>query len=172
MPKEGATALVVPLPEADPLLAAVAARFPDAVRPLPAHVTLLYPFLPADALDDQVLADLDEVFTDRPPLRVEFAECRRADGFAALLPDPAEGLSALVGELRRRWPELLPYDGRFGADVDLHLTVALNTAEATAEAVAREIVPEFTPIRSELREAWLIALQGQWQLRRRFAFTA
>lgn len=172
MPREGATALVVPVPEADPLLAAVAARFPDAVRPLPAHVTLLYPFLPADALDDQVLAALDEVFADRPPMSVEFTECRRSTGFAALLPDPVDGLSALVGDLRRRWPELLPYDGRFGTDVDLHVTVALNTAEATAEAVAREIVPEYTPIRAELREAWLIALQDQWQLRKRFELTA
>ncbi|RKT89049.1 2'-5' RNA ligase superfamily protein [Saccharopolyspora antimicrobica] len=163
--------MVVPLPEADPLLAAVAARFPDAVRPLPAHVTLLYPFLPADALDDRVLAALDEVFADRPPLRVEFAECRRATGFTALLPDPAQGLSGLVGDLRRRWPDLLPYDGRFGTDVDPHLTVALNTAEATAEAVAREIIPEFTPIRAHLREARLIALQSRWQLRRRFEFT-
>ncbi|MDA3642544.1 2'-5' RNA ligase family protein [Saccharopolyspora indica] len=172
MPKQGATALVVPLPEADPLLAAVADRFPDAVRPLPAHLTLLYPFLPAGALDEQVFAALDEVFADQPPLRVEFAECRRASGFAALLPDPADGLSALVGELRRRWPDLLPYDGRFGAEVDLHVTVALNTAEATADAVTREIIPEFTPIRAHLREARLIAFHGQWQLRRRFEFTA
>ncbi|KAA5835038.1 2'-5' RNA ligase family protein [Saccharopolyspora hirsuta] len=168
MPEEGVTALVVPVPEVDPLLAAVAARFPDAVRPLPAHVTLLYPFVP---VDDQVVADLAEVFAGRPPLRVEFAECRRAGGFAALLPDPADGLSALIGELRRRWPDVLPYGGRFGTEVDAHVTVALNTAEQVAEAVEREIVPRFAPIRAELREVWLLVFRGGWQVHRRFELT-
>ncbi|MER5391587.1 2'-5' RNA ligase family protein [Saccharopolyspora sp. NPDC002686] len=171
MPEDGVTALVVPLPEADRLLAAVAARFPDAVRPVPAHVSLLYPFVPAEALDERVLAALAEVFAGQPRFGVELGECRRAGGFVSLRPTPEDGFTALSGRIRRRWPDLLPYGGRFGSDVEPHLTVALNTSDETAAAVEREIVPEFAPIRAEVGEAWLIGFQGGWELRRRFDFT-
>jgi hypothetical protein len=41
MPTNGQSALVIPVPAADPLLASVAARYPGTVREgVPAHVSL------------------------------------------------------------------------------------------------------------------------------------
>ncbi|MGW1677322.1 2'-5' RNA ligase family protein [Saccharopolyspora sp. NPDC002376] len=172
MPEEGVTALVVPIPEADPLLVAVAVRFPDAVRPVPAHVSLLYPFVPTEAVDQRVLTGLAEVFAGQPRFQVEFGKCRREGGFVSLLPDPADGFAEMISEIRQRWPDLRPYGGRFGNDVEAHLTVALNTSDETAEVVERGIIPEFASIRAEVREAWLISFSGRWQLRQRYEFTS
>lgn len=169
MPRNGQSALAIPVPEADGLLRAVAARFPEAVRPVPAHVSVLYPFLPADSLDDAVTGALAELFAARRELPVEFGDVLRRDGFLALRPDPARELAELTGAVCRRWPRLVPYEGRFGA-VEPHLTVALNTTAERADAVERQILPGRLPVASVLREAWLLVFDGGWTLRRRFTF--
>ncbi len=170
MPKEGQTGVAIPVPEADPLLTAVGERFPEAVREgVPAHVSVLYPFLPADALDDQVTGALSELFAEQPVLSVTFAECSRTGEFVALRPDPLQGLRELTNAVRARWPDLVPYEGVHG-DVGPHLTVALHTTESRAAAVERELVPEQVPISAELREAWLLAFHGQWRWHQRFEF--
>ena len=168
MPKEGATGVAIPVPEADPLLTAVGERFPEAVRAgVPAHVSVLYPFLPAVALDDRVAGALWELFAQQPVMSVQFAECYRRSEFVALRPDPVQGLRQLTNAVRARWPDLVPYEGAHG-DIEPHLTVALHTAESRAAAVEREIVPERLPIPAELREAWLLVFDGQWRLHQRF----
>lgn len=170
MPKEGQSGVVIPVPEADPLLTAVGERFPEAVRAgVPAHVSVLYPFLPAEALDDRVVDALSELFAQQPVMSVEFAECYRRGQFVALRPDPSRGLQELTNAVCARWPGLVPYDGAYG-DVEPHLTVALRTAGSRAAAVEHELVPQRLPIRSELREAWLLVFDGRWRLHQRFAF--
>lgn len=168
MPTEGQTGVAIPVPEADPLLAAVAMRFPEAVRQgVPAHVSVLYPFLPAEKLDDRVISGLSELFAGQPAMSVTFGACHRSGEFVALRPEPIEGLEELVSDARRRWPEVLPYEGLYGG-VEPHVTVALHTTEERAAVVESEIVPEWLPISAELREAWLLIFNGRWTVRQRF----
>jgi hypothetical protein len=170
MPIDGQTGLAIPVPEADPLLAAVAARFPEAVRKdVPAHVSVLYPFRPADQLDDQVISALSELFAAQPVMAVKFGECRRRGEFVYLRPTPVEGLDEVTSGVRRRWPDIAPYDGLYD-DIEPHVTVASHTTPERAEEIEREIVPELVPISAELREAWLVVFHGQWTLRQRFRF--
>jgi hypothetical protein len=162
--------VAIPVPEADPLLAAVAVQYPEAVREgVPAHVSVLYPFLSADELDDRVTSALSELFAEQAPMSVKFGECRRSGDFVYLRPDPIEGLAELTRKARRRWPNVVPYEGLYG-EVEPHLTVALHTTEERAAAVEREIVAERVPISAELREAWLLVFDGHWRLRQRFEF--
>src|SRR3712207_2029316 len=103
MPSEGQTGVVIPVPAVYPLLASVAARFPGVVREgVPSHVSLQYPFVAADELDDRVSRELSELFAGQPPMPVTFAECRRRGGFVYLSPDPVDGLAELTAQIRRR----------------------------------------------------------------------
>src|SRR5436309_11164707 len=114
MDGEPRTALVAPVPAADLLLAAVAADHPAAVRTgLPAHVTLLYPFVSAAALDSDGVPWLREFAAAQPPVELEFTEVVHTADFVYL---PAAPLGPLVRAARDRWPALAPYAGRFGAD--------------------------------------------------------
>jgi hypothetical protein len=170
MPTDGQTALVIPVPEADPLLAAVAARFPEAVRgDVPAHVSVLYPFRLADQLDDQVISTLSELFAAQPVMAVSFGECRRRGDFVYLRPAPVEGLDELTRHVRGHWPDVTPYNGLHDM-IEPHVTVALRTTPERAAEIEREIVPEWVPIAAELREAWLVVFHGRWMPRQRFSF--
>lgn len=171
MPTNGQTGLVIPVPAADALLASVEARYPGTVREgVPAHVSLLYPFVAAAELDKRATSALGELLAERAPMPVQFVECYRRDGFVALRPDPIDELKELVSKTRRRWPDVVPYEGIYG-DVEPHLTVAMRCSEETAMTIEQEVTAEL-PISAELREAWLVAFEGQWTLRGRFEFGA
>ncbi len=170
MPKMGQTGVVIPVPEAEPLLRSVAQRFPGAAREgVPAHLSVLYPFLSDEVVDDAVVGALSEVFAAQHRIAVTFAESRREGDFVALRPDPIDDLRELTARVRRRWPEVVPYEGAYG-EVEPHLTVAMRAGEQAAAVVAREVVPESLPIPAELGEACLVAFDGRWNLRRRFVF--
>jgi 2'-5' RNA ligase superfamily len=171
MPTNGQTGLVIPVPAADALLASVGARYPGTVREgVPAHLSLLYPFVAAAELDERVTCALGELLVKQAPMPVQFAECYRHDGFVALRPDPLDGLKELVNKTRRQWPDVVPYEGVYG-DVEPHLTVAMRCSAETAVTIEQEVTVEL-PISAELREAWLVAFEGQWTLRERFEFGA
>jgi hypothetical protein len=85
MPMNGQTGLVIPVPAADALLASVGARYPGTVREgVPAHVSLLYPFVAATELDERVTCALGELLVEQAPMPVQFAECYDS-GHAILL---------------------------------------------------------------------------------------
>jgi hypothetical protein len=169
MPTDGQTGLVIPVPAADALLASVETRHPGTVRKgVPAHVSLLYPFVGAAELDERVSQALGELVGEHEPMPIELAECYRRGGFVALRPDPIEGLIELTGKTRDLWPDVVPYEGVYG-DVEPHLTVALRASEQTAVTIEQEVTAQL-PISAELREVWLVAFEGRWRLRSRFEF--
>jgi hypothetical protein len=164
--KEGRTGLVIPVPAADPLLASVATRYPGTVREgVGAHVSLLYPFVPAPELDQDVTDILSELFAEQPGMAVTFTRCHRLQGFVYLRPDPVDELETLTKKARRRWPGV--DDGRGHPDVGPHLTVAMGAPEQTAAAIERQVTAAL-PITAQLREVWLVTFDGKWGLRSRF----
>lgn len=174
MPRDGLTGLVMPVPAADHLLSVVERRHPGAVRPgVPAHLSLLYPFLPTTDLEDiaansSVKATLAALFAAQPPISTQFRRCRRRDGFVYLLPDPATELEKLTAAVRGHFPQITPYAGRY-QDVGPHVTVAMGASADSADAIERDVNALF-PVTAELSEAWLVAFQGQWSLRDRYPF--
>jgi hypothetical protein len=51
----GHTALVIPVPEAEPAVSAIRRQYDAAANSgMPAHITLVYPFVPIDAIADEV----------------------------------------------------------------------------------------------------------------------
>jgi hypothetical protein len=95
----GDTALTIRIPEADAFVQA----------PFPAHVTVLYPFLPAARITPEVHAELSALFADRDPFDLTFAEFRRYPGVLYLPPAPEDPVRTLTKSLRERWPEAVPY---------------------------------------------------------------
>src|SRR5215470_13516170 len=106
---EGQTALVAVIHEAEPMIGAWRTRLdPSAAAGVPAHVSVLSPFLAATRVDDAVVGELTSLFGGQPTFDVRFGEFRRSPGVLYLAPDPDEPFRALTGLLATRWPEALP----------------------------------------------------------------
>lgn len=87
----GDTALIMPVPQAEPAVGGWRARHDESARHgVPAHVTVLVPFLPAERIDADVADALGELVGSVPRFDVRFAAFARfPDGVLYLEPDPS-----------------------------------------------------------------------------------
>ncbi|AHH93754.1 2'-5' RNA ligase family protein [Kutzneria viridogrisea] len=165
MPTPGQTAIVLPVPAADPILNAVARSHPHAVRPgISAHVSLLYPWLPVSEVDDAEVSALAEVVGGTPRSVVQFEEVGREPGFVYL---SSPGLTTLTDAVRARWPGVAPYGGRFGPNPVAHLSVAMGVTDEEAEQVAAT-AREHLPLKATLDEVWVVAHEDGWRVAHTF----
>ena len=132
------TALVVLVPEAEAAVSSVRARFdPSAQLGVPAHVTLLFPFMPLSTISASVLASLQALFAGFASFSACFATVRRWPQEAYLAPESETPFIALTRGIAARFPDYPPYEGRHSKIVP-HLTIAQGSA-AAAERGAEEV---------------------------------
>lgn len=138
-PRAGLTGLVVRVPEAEEAVSSWRARFdPGAAEGVGAHVTVLFPFLPADRIDAEVSAGLGEVLGRHRGFEVRFTRCGRFPEVLYLAPEPAGPLRELVEAVHGRWPEVPPYAGAF-SEVVPHLTVAHSRDGALLDRIGKDV---------------------------------
>ena len=120
---EPASGIVVRVP-VPPAIARLRRRWDrTAGMGVPAHVTILFPFLAPGRLtvaDRRAVAD---VARGEPPFDVRFARVGRFPGVVYLVPEPAEPFIRLTTAIVGRFPDCPPYGGAFDGIVP-HLTVA------------------------------------------------
>jgi 2'-5' RNA ligase len=75
---------------------------------IPPHVTLLFPFVPAEQVDDVVVAELRRLFAATSPFAVTFRELRRWPEMVYLAPEPPEPFARLTETIVERWPQYPP----------------------------------------------------------------
>ncbi|GAA2204846.1 hypothetical protein GCM10009850_005730 [Nonomuraea monospora] len=121
--KAGQTALVLDVPEAEPLVRPWRAREVG----VSAHVTVLTPFLHASLIDDGVRGELRALFGRHPAIDVSFREIRRFPGVVYLAPEPVRAFVRLIEAVAGRWPQTPPYGGLYD-DVVPHLTLGVEGA--------------------------------------------
>jgi 2'-5' RNA ligase len=147
------TAVVVLLPELEPLIGGVRRRYTrDGERGMPPHVTLIFPFADTSALNDRLEA-LGRVFAAFAPFDVMLAGTARFLGLLYARPNPAEPFVAMTNALVEAFPEFPPYGGEFDEIVP-HVTVAQadESVLATIEAdLAREL-----PATVRVERAWVV----------------
>jgi hypothetical protein len=147
------TTLIVPVPEAEPAVEEWRRRHDVwAQRGVPAHMTIVGPFLPADRVDRSVLARLEELASAHRAWPFSLTRVRRLGGAVVLLPDHASGFVDLREVVLREWPELRRRR-LFGA----HLTVARGWSPFAALVVARALRSRL-PIESSASELVLLEL--------------
>jgi 2'-5' RNA ligase len=103
---------------------------------VPAHVTIVYPFMPPKALDRGVRRALAEVAADHEPFDVRFTSLGRFPGLVYAAPDPSAPFARLTEGVVARFPDFPPYGGAFD-EIIPHLTIAEST-EAPLDDVATE----------------------------------
>jgi 2'-5' RNA ligase len=140
----------------------------DAPLGIPAHVTLLFPFVPADRLSGHDEARLEELIGAAAGFDVTFRRAARWPDVLYLEPEPAAPFAALTEAIATAWPEHPPYEGVHD-EVIPHLTVAEASDESLLEHIAADVDPQL-PLELRVREAQLYVEDGagRWRERRRF----
>ena len=151
------TALIVAVPQAEAAVGELRARLdPAASWGVPAHITVLYPFLAPAAIDDAVRAALASEVARVP--RFAFTLTRTAwfgDAVLWLAPEPDGPLRRLTAAVAARFPQCPPYGGRFD-EVVPHLTVGDRQPRPVLDAAAARVAPHL-PIEAHAESVLLIA---------------
>ncbi|PPS90657.1 2'-5' RNA ligase family protein [Streptomyces sp. MH60] len=160
MIRTGTTAVLALLPDAEPLLRLAAEVDGLVVRPgVPAHAALLYPWLPADEVEEAQLHRL-RVALPAGPVPIRLAAVERTGGFVGV---PVPELSRAADAVRAAFPAQVPYGGRFGPRPPVHVTVALDAAPQAAADIARRTAAAL-PITTEVNTLHVVGLtRTGWQ---------
>lgn len=169
------TALIVPVPEAAPVVDGWRERTAQS-KPstgVPAHVTVLIPFLPADEVDRGARDELRDLVAAFEPFDFALPGCARFPTTLYLVPEPSAPFTALTRAVVERWPALPAYGGDFD-EVVPHLTVAQGES-AVLDAAEAEVAPQL-PLAARATEVLLLeqiepALET-WRVRDRFRLGA
>ena len=168
------TAILLCVPEAESLVHEWRLKGdPSAAHGVPAHVTLLYPFLPAGSVDAGVLAELEFFFRGVDAFGVEFTSVRRFEGSGVVYIAPrSDALPELAKALARRWPQCPPYAGEIAVDdVIPHLTIVQTDDRALRKSAADAVSPGL-PFRIVASSAalWARGEDGEWSESATFPF--
>ena len=170
----GRTAIVVPFTLPDALEGIRLDHVSNARLGVPAHVTLLFPFVSAAALEPADLQRAATVVGAATPFEVEFREAMSFDpgateeGVVWLAPKPPDPFIALTNALARAFPGYLPYGGLHD-EVIPHLTLANVDVDVPALVGA---ATASLPFSATIVTAVLLVEDdaGRWRIERELPF--
>ncbi|MBM4259569.1 MAG: 2'-5' RNA ligase family protein [Deltaproteobacteria bacterium] len=132
------SAFIVRVPEAEACVAKLRQRFdPSVALGVPAHITVLAPFMEPNLISQEVLSQLRAALGTVKSFQFQLGTVARFPATAYLAPEPAEAFVALTELLVRHFPHFPPFRGAHPTIVP-HLTVANGNA-SEAEAAASEL---------------------------------
>jgi 2'-5' RNA ligase len=170
-PIEPVSALIVEVPDAEPLVAGWrTAHDRSAALGVPAHVTILFPFLPPDALSAAVLDQIRDLAARQTPFTARFDRVERREDVVWLGVEPEAPFRAMTSAAFQRFPAWPPYGGRFG-DVIPHLTIGQgdeSTMAGLADALEQELAGRLPVVTSIDALSLFVSGSGHWSRTARF----
>lgn len=161
------SSLFIPVPAAEPVVGEWREQY-DRTAPVgfPAHVTLLYPFLPPNLIDVEVVCRLRDLAAEVPPFSFTLSGVCGFRNLVWFSPEPADPFVELTRRLRELYPELPPY-GDATRVVPPHLTVARSTDVGFLHDVTAALMPAL-PVDAVAEEVWLLVQASpKWELHSR-----
>jgi len=167
----GTSALVIEVPQAEELVGPFRQKY-DPVAPLgmPAHVTVLFPFVSVDDICEELLTDLWEHFASVPRFTFTLRRLGQFSDVLFLVPEPREPLDRLIEVTCERYPGYPPYGGSVEKP-DPHLTIAHaeDPAELARICTEVEVLMSEEIIEVEVGEVSLMTHEeGKWRRRQAF----
>jgi 2'-5' RNA ligase len=140
----------------------------SAAEGVPAHVTVLFPFVPPSEVDDEVIARLAAVFAAVSPFDCIFDRCAWfGDAVLWLAPDHDQEFRHLTQQVVERFPGYSPYGGMHD-DVVPHLTVGESRRGTDDDLkAAQSDISGKLPISAHIDHALLMAgtdRQDSWRI--------
>jgi 2'-5' RNA ligase len=161
------TALIIEVPQAEPLVHDLRWEHDNASIGIPAHVTVLFPFVAVEHVDDVLLDGLQRLFAAEPAFEFSLPRVGRFPDHVWLAPEPAEPFKRLTTLVHERYPDYPPYEG-IHDEVIPHLTVG-QVEGALQDVLEAQLTPGL-PIAARAHEVTLLVEDdtGHWQPGPRF----
>ncbi len=168
---DGRSALLIPVPAVEPVVGEWRSLYdPSAACGVPAHITLLVPFVRPTEIDVALLEELRAHFAAVKPFAYRFPTFARFPGVVYLAPEPARPFRTMIADLHARFPDHPPYGG-IHDDVVPHLTVADRRDRldiVLMQRIERALGPRL-PLAARATEVWLMAeRRKRWRRKARF----
>jgi len=156
--------LIVTVPQAEPAVSAWRSQLdPMAALGVPAHLTVLFPFVPPAGIDEATRTTLRELLSSVTTFDFSLVATRWfADTVLWLAPDPDAPFRVLTQAVADAFPAYPPYGGQFPDPVP-HLTIADRVPPEAMHAAEQQLQPAL-PIRSTARSVTLLTElpTGRW----------
>jgi 2'-5' RNA ligase len=168
---EFGSALIVEVPEAEAAVRAHRGRLDEnAGFGIPAHVTVLAPFVPPGDIGPAVRGELSRLFGEMPRFRFRLTGTAWfGEDVLWLAPDEPARFRALTERVHAAFPAYPPFGGQFD-EVVPHLTVGLRQPLADLR-VAEQALQPWLPIEAEAHAVTLMTgpvSGGPWSRAARF----
>ncbi len=166
------SALIIAVPKAEPLVKAWRERFdPSAAVGVPAHITILYPFMPPGEITPAVLTELHDLFARFSAFEFTLPELRRFPKVLYMTLSPAEPFKALTRAVVEHCPKYPPYAGEF-AEVIPHLAIVDVDKAAQLDDIECGFMQQHgmrLPVKARASEVRLIDnTAGRWEAKQAF----
>ncbi len=137
--------LFASVPEAEQAISSLRQRYDPVARlGVPAHITLLYPFMPPSKITTSIVDRITRVLRHFDAFEFQLQRTVRLPETLYLEPEPSEPFVRLTNALAQEFPDYPPHGGRYSGVLP-HLTVANRSASLATEAEA-----ELAPILNQL----------------------
>ena len=172
-PIEIETGLIIPVPAFESFIRHHR-TLNSAVSPegVPAHLTLLYPFLPPMGCKESH-AEVASFFTEIEPFDFQLTKVGWfAERVVFLAPEDPQPFIELTEKLIDRWSVCIPYGGRHGGAHVPHLTLGIEGTPEERASLA-EAAEQLLPVQCVADQAWLMIgtpRPAQWQIASKFSF--
>lgn len=114
----------------------------DSLLRVPPHITLLFPFVPYEKLDDAE-GTLRELCAQIKPIEITLRGYDQFPGVIFMQPADPQPIKAVFRQIYDAFPLYPPYGGVFGNDLHPHLTVGEFKNEDEQHSVW---LPDYAPI--------------------------
>ena len=163
---------IVCVPEAEARVGSLRERFDaSAAAGVPAHITVLFPFMAPALIDDRVLMQVAATLAAVPAFAFTLERVARFPATTWLAPEPAAPFVALTNRLVQAFPASLPFSGEFDSVIP-HLTVAHGSTQ-DADIAQAELAITMRQSGAIHARCTAVALMenssGRFQLRHTFA---
>ncbi len=136
---------------------------------MPAHITVLYPFVRRSSLTSDVVSRLRNSLREVEPFNFQLSGIGWFEEHVLyLLPTPTEPFQRMTQLLVEAFPGYMPYRGEF-AEIIPHLTVAEGANHSKLRDAARAIA-EMPPIDADANFVCLMVhnVSGNWEIHTMF----
>lgn len=166
MPGMPTSAFIVEVPSVEGLVGDLRERFDSTAQlGVPAHITVLYPFMDPAQVTPAVLQKAREALASVTSFEYSFEGVGRFETTAYLAPFPSAPFIGMTASLVQTFPEHPPYGGEHAGCIP-HLTVAHGDAirAETAAAELEDRLRLYGPVEAKCSSVVLIENStGRWK---------
>lgn len=160
----GSTSLLLLVPEAQELFDAVGGATPGGI---PAHITVLYPFIPPIRITSQTRDELAQLAAATDRFAVTITSLAQYEITTYLNLEPEEPVRALTHRIFEKWPDYPPY-----GDMDLYIQPHMALAQGVIPSDVETTALPHLPVNAEITQLTVMVRRwsGRWKVDSQFPF--